>query len=227
MMFWTAFLLGLAGSLHCVGMCGPLALALPAASASGIAYILGRAAYNAGRIMTYCLLGLVFGLIGQGLLLAGLQRWLSISIGVALIAGLIVSRKARLWKPLLNCTGWVSARMAPLLRRRSVSALLVLGILNGFLPCGLVYVAAAGAAATGDLFSGAAYMALFGLGTTPMMLALALSGKLAPAWLRLGLRKVLPATVVLLAALLILRGLSLGIPYLSPDLAGGGCCSHK
>src|ERR1035441_277600 len=84
---WTAFLLGLVGSLHCAGMCGPLALALPAAGNTTAGYLLGRVAYNTGRIITYCLLGIVFGLAGWTFLLAGLQRWTSIALGAAALLG--------------------------------------------------------------------------------------------------------------------------------------------
>ena len=120
----------------------------------------------------------------------------------------------------------LKARMATLLHRRSLTALAVLGLLNGLLPCGLVYVAGAGATATGGVLSGMLYMAAFGAGTVPMMLVIGLSGKLVPVSLRLKLARAIPVSVFLLAALLILRGLSLGIPYLSPDLSATNSCCH-
>jgi uncharacterized protein len=225
---WTAFLLGLVGSLHCAGMCGPLALALPATGDTTPGYVLGRVAYNAGRIVTYCLLGIVFGLAGWTFLLAGLQRWVSIALGVALLLGLFASRKLALWRPITSLVNQLRSRMSVLLHRRSFAALVVLGLLNGLLPCGLVYVACAGAAATGGILAGASYMGAFGVGTVPMMLAISLSGKLVPSSLRLKLVKTIPVCVFLLATLLILRGMSLGIPYLSPDLsASGASCCHK
>jgi uncharacterized protein len=224
---WTALVLGLVGSLHCAGMCGPLALALPLAGSSRAGFLAGRAAYNLGRILTYCLLGVVFGLVGQTLLLAGVQRWVSIALGVALLAGLITSRRVALWHPVTALVNWLKSRMSVLLRQRSLVSLLLLGLLNGLLPCGLVYVACAGATATGNLLSGAQYMAVFGTGTVPMMLAISLSGRLVPMSLRLQLRKAIPVSVFLLATLLILRGMALGIPYLSPDLASGASCCHK
>ena len=225
---WTAFLLGLIGSLHCAGMCGPLALALPPAGATAPAYVLGRVAYNAGRIITYCLLGLVVGLAGRTLLLAGLQRWTSIALGVALLLGLFASRKLALSRPVTAAVNQLKSRMSGLLRRRSLAGLAVLGLLNGLLPCGLVYVACAGAAAPGGILAGAGYMTAFGVGTVPMMLAISLSGKLVPTSLRLKLVKTIPVCVFLLATLLILRGLSLGIPYISPDLSstGASCCHN-
>ena len=114
------------------------------------------------------------------------------------------------------------------LRHRSLTALAVLRLLNGLLPCGLVYVDCAGAAAIGGIFASAQYLAAFGAGTLPMMLGISLSGKLGPTSLRLKLVKAIPVCVFLLGTLLILRGMSLGIPYLSPDLSGSGApCCHK
>jgi sulfite exporter TauE/SafE len=226
MELWTAFMLGMVGSLHCAGMCGPLALALPPAGNTTASYFFGRVAYNLGRILTYCALGLVVGLIGKSLLLAGLQRWVSIALGVLLIAGLLGSRRLALWKPVTLLVDRLKAAMGSLLRQRSFLALTVLGLLNGLLPCGLVYVAAAGATVAGGVLESAQYMAAFGVGTVPMMLGISLSGNLVPISLRLKLRKAIPVAVFLLAALLILRGMSLGIPYISPNLSAGGACCH-
>jgi len=226
MELWTAFTLGLVGSLHCAGMCGPLALALPPAGNSNLSYLGGRVAYNLGRIITYCAMGLVVGFIGKSLLLAGLQRWVSIALGVLLIVGLLASRKLALWKPVNLFVDQLKTSMGCLLRQRSFVALLLLGLLNGLLPCGLVYVAAAAATVAGGVSEGAQYMAVFGVGTVPMMMAISLSGKLVPVPLRLKLRRAIPVSVLLLGALLILRGLSLGIPYISPDLSVGGAGCH-
>lgn len=222
--YWTAFILGLVGSLHCAGMCGPLALALPGAAASPARFAFGRMAYNAGRIVTYCGLGLLFGLFGKTLLLAGVQRWVSIFLGVVLIVGLFASRRLALWKPATLLVNQLKSRMSRLLRQRSLVSVGALGLLNGMLPCGLVYVAAAGAAATGRILNGAVYMAAFGAGTLPMMLAIGLGGRLVPLSFRLKLRAAIPVSVFLLGTLLILRGMSLGIPYVSPNLAAGSCC---
>lgn len=230
MELWTAFILGLAGSLHCAGMCGPLALALPAPNRRLPAYLGGRLAYNTGRVLTYSVLGLAFGLVGQVFAVAGLQQSLSIALGVALLLGLILSPKLVRWSPVTRLVNVLKVRMSGLLRQRSLTALGVLGLLNGLLPCGLVYVACAGAAATGNLLKGAEYMALFGVGTIPMMLAISLSGSLVPIGVRLRLMKAVPVAVGLLAALLILRGMSLGIPYVSPNLSGGpsgAACCHE
>ncbi len=228
MIAWTALMLGLVGSLHCAGMCGPLALALPHPAAGQMGFLAGRAAYNLGRIVTYCLLGLVFGAVGKALWLAGIQRWLSIVLGIFLLAGLLASRKLVLWPPVTALVSRLKTSMLAVLGKRSLAALGLFGLLNGLLPCGLVYVACAGATATGGVLAGTQYMAAFGLGTVPMMLGIGLSRRLIPAQVRLKLLRVIPASVFLLALLLILRGMSLNIPYLSPDLtAGSNSCCHR
>jgi len=96
-------------------------------------------------------------------------------------------------------------------------------VLSGFLPCGLVYVACAAATTTAGVTQAATYMAVFGLGTVPILFVMSTSGRLFPAGLRLKMRKAVPVAVVLLASLLILRGMALGIPYLSPDLSAAAC----
>jgi sulfite exporter TauE/SafE len=227
-MIWAAFILGLFGSLHCAGMCGPLALALPQTGSNGARFILGRMAYNLGRLVTYCLLGFLSGIAGRVLLLAGVQRWMSIGLGVVLLAGLLSSRRLAVVGPVVTVLNVVKSRMSCLLRRRSLLALGILGLLNGLLPCGLVYVGCANAAVAGTALGGMASMAVFGLGTIPMMLSISLSGRLVPTSLRLRLAKAVPLAVFGLATLLILRGMSLGIPYLSPELSAvGASCCHR
>lgn len=226
MNLWTGFLLGLLGGLHCAGMCGPLLLAVPRTGTSSAGFAFGRLVYQGGRILTYGALGVVCGLLGRTLLLAGIQRWLSILLGAALLAGLFVSPNFLALPWIAGRVGRLKATMATFLRARSLPALGLLGVLNGLLPCGLVYAGCAGAAATGDGISGAAFMLVFGLGTLPVTLGIALSGQMLPAAVRLRLRHALPIGIAFMGCLLILRGLSLGIPYLSPDLSSGGavCC---
>lgn len=231
MQLWTALLIGFAGSLHCAGMCGPLVLAMPVAPGKFAAQLTGKLAYNAGRITTYALLGLLFGTFGQMLGLAGFQRWVSIAAGAAILLSLLAL-------PLRNATfriarpvNWLKSALGRLLKVRSLPAQFSFGALNGLLPCGLVYVACAAAAATGDALVGVQYMALFGLGTLPMMLGLGLAGRLLHRQFQFRLQKLVPVSLAVMASLLILRGLSLGIPYLSPQLdstkpAESSCC-HK
>lgn len=224
MIFLTAIVLGLVGSLHCAGMCGPLALALPTTGNSRAGFVAGRVAYNLGRILTYCALGAAFGLVGQTLAFAGFQRWVSLAAGTAILLGLVLSTKFATSVPVARGVAWIKSGLGAMLRQRSFSATFALGTLNGLLPCGLVYAACAGAVATGDLLSGVEYMAAFGFGTVPMMLGIGLVGQKLQFTLRFKLQKLIPACLMLVAAMLILRGLSLGIPYLSPDLDAGGAC---
>ena len=226
--YGIAIALGLVGSLHCAAMCGPLLFALPVPGGGAGRFIAGRIFYQAGRVITYCLLGVVAGFVGRSIFLAGFQRWLSIALGVAVVAGFFLSKKMAVSAPVVRLVAGLKTAMSAQLQRRNFSSLALLGMLNGLLPCGLVYVALAGAAAGRSIGQGVGYMALFGLGTVPAMLAIGLSGRMLPLSLRQRLRGAIPVGVGLLAALLILRGLSLGIPYISPDLDSGtaSCCAH-
>jgi sulfite exporter TauE/SafE len=226
--FSLAFILGLLGSLHCAAMCGPLMLALPVPPGGPARFAAGRCVYQFGRIATYCLLGVMAGLIGKSIFHAGFQRWLSITLGLTILAGFLISKKIALSAPVIHLVTKLKNAMFAQLQRRSFRSLALLGMLNGLLPCGLVYVAAAGAVSRGTLSDAIFYMAVFGLGTLPMMLAVSLSRKLFPPTLRLKLNRAIPLGICLLAFLLILRGMALGIPYVSPDLSfdAPNCCGH-
>ena len=225
--YGIALALGLLGSLHCAAMCGPLMLALPVLPGSPARFIAGRITYQAGRVATYCCLGVAAGIIGKSIFFAGLQNGLSIALGVVILTGLLISKKIAVAAPIVRVVAKLKTAMSAQLRQRSFCSLALLGLLNGLLPCGLVYVAMAGAVSRGTIASGIFYMAFFGLGTLPTMLGISLSGKLFPMALRLKLRRTIPFGVCLLALLLILRGLALGIPYVSPELSAGtpGCCA--
>ena len=227
--FTVAFILGLLGSLHCAAMCGPLQLALPMPPGGPGRLVAGRIIYQLGRIATYCLMGVLAGFVGRSFFLAGFQRWLSITLGVAILVGWLVSKKISVSAPVTRLVLRLKAAMSAQLQRRSFRALALLGLLNGLLPCGLVYVALAGAVAQETILHGVGYMAAFGLGTSPMLLAISLSGKMFPVSVRTQFRRAIPVGVCLLAGLLILRGMSLGIPYVSPDLTPGAaaaCCAR-
>ena len=229
MEFEVAFALGLVGSLHCAAMCGPLLLALPVPPGGASRFVAGRLVYQLGRMTTYCLLGAGAGLLGRTILIAGFQRWLSIALGLAILVGWLFSKRAALSAPVVRLVGWLKSAMSAQLRQRGFRSLALLGMLNGLLPCGLVYVALAGALARGGLLASVVGMALFGLGTVPMMLGIGLSGRMFSLAFRLKLRRAIPVGVCLVAGLLILRGLALGIPYVSPALVAGApanCCAH-
>ena len=226
----SALALGLAGSLHCLGMCGPLALALPAAPDASVGRrALGRLMYNLGRAVTYAFMGIFAGVLGHALRLAGVQQIVSIVLGVLLLATLFLTTKHMPAWVLNTFYRPVQQGLQRILRRGSLLGLFQTGLLNGLLPCGLVYAALAAASLQAGAIQGATYMFLFGLGTTPLMFALSFGGlglrtpKLQPIFNRL-----IPAVTFTVAVLLILRGLSLGIPYISPILeaTGGSCCAH-
>lgn len=225
-MLWAGFLFGLLGSFHCVGMCGAIALALPGRPGASLlhsgSYVAGRLLYNLGRTTTYAALGALAGLAGYSLRLAGLQQSLSITSGCLILLLVAVPERytARLadWLGLGRPLHRVKSTLAGLFQHTSGRALYGAGVLNGLLPCGLVYLALAGALSAPGVLGAAAYMACFGLGTLPLMLGLSLTGQLVPLRWRTRLRRTVPYAASGLAVLFIVRGLGLGIPYLSPHL---------
>lgn len=225
-MFYTAFLIGLFGSFHCVGMCGPIAMALPVRQGNIYSLLINRMLYNLGRAITYSLIGIVFGLIGEGFSLAGSQRFVSIGAGVLILLMVLlpprITQKFYLLKPAYDFTNFLKKKFGPLFRSKSQFATFFIGILNGFLPCGLVYIALAGAVASGSAINGMLYMFMFGLGTIPMLFAISVAGNFISINLRRKVnRVVIPVFMVVLGTLFILRGMNLGIPYISPHLQGG------
>ena len=211
--------IGLAGSLHCVGMCGPLAMALPMGQGRD-QQILNILLYNSGRAITYGLLGLLFGWLGNNFFISGYQQVLSISVGIGiLLLYFINSSKTNLFPFINRFTNAIKNALVTQMKSKSLfkSSLLV-GILNGLLPCGMVYLAIGSAMATGSIQNGTLLMFSFGLGTIPLMTLLMIFGKSIKFSWRLQLKKALPIMVVCMSVLLILRGLNLGIPYVSPHL---------
>lgn len=216
----TAFTIGLIGSLHCLGMCGPIAIGLPLSEKSWLIKVSGGLLYNSGRIITYGMLGALFGFLGKGIEMAGLQQWASIIIGVVMIVSVlfpfIFREKIQIDKLFSGYASRLINTFRKLFTRSSLSSLLFIGLLNGLLPCGLVYMALGGAINTNDVLYGIAFMMAFGLGTTPAMLLLSLAGYIITSGFRKKVRHIIPVFVVVLGLLFILRGMSLGIPYISP-----------
>lgn len=230
-MIWSGFLLGFLGSFHCVGMCGPLAMALPDPSSSNAKFIFGRILYNFGRAITYAMMGAVFGLIGYGFYFSGIQRAVSITIGILIIFSALpmLGRLKNKWQ--FNFSGRLKKMLAPLFQKTAASNLFIIGLLNGLLPCGFVYMGIAGAVLTGTVIDGTLFMLLFGLGTFPMMMMLSVSRRFVTPKFRLQINRLMPYIAIMVGTLLILRGLNLGIPYLSPDLSANAhhaaSCCHK
>ena len=226
----SALALGLAGSLHCLGMCGPLALALPANPEASLARrAVGRLVYNLGRAVTYAWMGLFAGFLGHAIRMAGVQQMVSIGLGVFLLGTVFLSTK--------HLPAWVvntfyrpvQRGLQRILKRGSLPGLFQTGLLNGLLPCGLVYAALAAASLQQGAVQGGLYMFLFGIGTISLMFIPSLGGLgIRHSNFQPVLNRVIPAVTCAVAVLLILRGLSLSIPYISPILeaGGGGCCPH-
>lgn len=235
-MLYSAFIMGLLGSLHCLGMCGPLVLALPQHGPNRLQALSGRLVYNGGRIFTYSLAGVAAGTFGQSLTWFTSQQQLSVAIGIVILLFILlpqVTRKINFAQPVAKFTAGIKKQFSHQFKQRTYKAFFLSGMLNGLLPCGLVYIALAGAIATGKGYSGAAYMALFGAGTLPIMLAVSLAGHYITAQWRSKLTRLVPGFTICLACLFILRGLNLGIPVVSPSVAKTingtqiNCCHKK
>lgn len=214
----TAFLLGLMGSLHCVGMCGPIALSLPLRGETIVQKIWGSTLWSTGRIVTYSLMGALFGLIGEGFKLLGYQQIISITMGILMILSVLLPAlfKKFTFGYLISVFDPIRRGMQRLFQEKNNKALFLIGLFNGLLPCGLVYLAIAGAIGSADLLTAIGYMVLFGLGTLPLLLVISLLGNIVSQAIRKQINRVIPLVVLLIGILFILRGLSLGIPYLSP-----------
>lgn len=222
-LLWAAISLGLLGSLHCVGMCGPIALSLPVHGRSQSSRFIAILVYNAGRIMTYSALGALFGLLGQGFAIFGLQQILSIVLGVIILLSVLlpgdIFAQFSFTSKLHQLFTRLKSSLGNLFQNRSTKALFYIGLLNGLLPCGLIYMAITGALASGSVIQGALFMALFGLGTVPAMFSVAWFSNLISVKFRASITKAMPYVVSVMAVLLILRGMNLGIPYISPKMA--------
>jgi sulfite exporter TauE/SafE len=217
----SAFIMGLAGSLHCIGMCGPLALSLPVSHKNDLSRISGGLIYNSGRILSYVSLGLIFGSIGNLIIAAKWQSYLSIALGVIILLYLLFPKKyfhfssaTTLGKPFML----LRQQLGKLFQSKKLSSLLFIGVLNGFLPCGLVYLALTSSIISATPVNGGLFMLFFGLGTFPMMFATILMGNYLNQSLRQRIHKAVPASLFFMAVLLILRGMNLGIPFISPEL---------
>jgi len=219
-MFLTAVIFGLLGSFHCLGMCGPIAFVLPLDRTHKWVSFTQASLYHLGRLLSYATIGLVFGLLGKGLYLAGFQQYLSIFMGLLMILLTIlpvtIFHQFKITKPFYLLISKVKVGMGLYLKKSSYKAFLSMGLLNGFLPCGLVYMALLGAISMGSSLNGALYMFLFGLGTVPMMTGALIFGNFIKLSIRNKIQKAIPIFVIIIGLLFILRGLGLGIPYLSP-----------
>lgn len=233
-MLLTALFLGAASSLHCAGMCGAIALALPRSMNGMVLFVTGRLLYNAGRIMTYSMLGFAVGLVGKMFNIHAYQEVLSMTIGVILLAAVLApSRIVTRFTTILGFerviqrgVSRLKASLGAMFGSHRLESLFAIGLLNGLLPCGLVYMALAGALSMPTPLEGAGFMLLFGAGTLPAMLVLSFTSTVIPASARVRLGRLVPVAVGIMGVLFVVRGLGLGIPFspqLIPETVGAWC----
>lgn len=217
-----AIIFGFVGSFHCIGMCGPIALSLPVRKDTLTSRVVSILIYNLGRVITYAVIGLLFGLLGFGFKIAGFQQSLSIGLGLLILLMTILPYFSKkqfhnnnyLLKPL----SFIKSSIAKLFGTSSLASLFSIGLLNGLLPCGFVYLGVIWTASLGSAIDGMIFMAFFGLGTIPAMLGIGILSNFIDFKLRNRIKKAIPVFMLLIGCLLIIRGLNLGIPYLSPHL---------
>ena len=219
-MFVSAIILGFLGSLHCLGMCGPIAFMLPIDRQNHLKGGTQLLIYHSARLLAYGTIGLLFGLLGRGLYLFGMQQALSIFAGVLMILIVLVPalqlKNKKILQPFHRLVFKLNNSLGSSLKKKGPDAFATIGFLNGFLPCGLVYMAVLGAVAMATPWSGFGYMVLFGLGTVPLMTGAVYFSRLVKGPLRRKFSKAIPVFVVAIGILFILRGMGLGIPYISP-----------
>ncbi len=225
----TALSLGFLSSLHCVGMCGPIVMALPLNRSSIWTMLGGLLLNNISRSFGYALMGMLAGIFGKGLAIAGLQNKLSILAGVLMLLLLFFSSKLVTSKFMHGINSKWKMFAIKIFGISSPYTLSLIGFLNAFLPCGFVYMALAGALSTGNILSGSIFMMLFGAGTFPALIMVAFAGQFLKPRVRSWARSLTPVFVSLLACILILRGMNLDIPYLSPASSQETIqtCCHK
>lgn len=218
-MLISALIFGLLGSFHCIGMCGPIAFMLPIDRQHKTKGFLQVMIYHLGRLLTYAFIGLLFGLLGKGFYFFGFQQQISIIVGVLMILFILFPRifhKINFSNKVNGILFKLKNTLGKELKKKRNDTFFTIGFLNGFLPCGLVYMALFGALATRNALEGSLYMFLFGLGTIPLMTSVVFLGNFAKGGLKKSIQKAIPYVVVFIGLLFIVRGLGLGIPYVSP-----------
>jgi uncharacterized protein len=220
-MVYTALLFGLISSFHCIGMCGPIAMMLPIDHKNPTKKAAQILTYHLGRLTAYGTLGLLFGLLGRGLYLAGMQQKISIIVGVLMILIVVIPEKVfakyNFSRPIYKVISKVKSSLGNQFKKKSPDAIFTIGLLNGFLPCGLVYAALFGALAMQNVGSGVSYMLLYGLGTIPLMSAVVYVANFLTIPFRNKIQKMIPIVTLLIGTLFVLRGMGLDIAYISPS----------
>lgn len=220
-MLYSAFIFGLISSFHCVGMCGPIAMMLPVDRTNEAKKVTQIITYHLGKLTSYGLIGLIFGLLGKSFYLAGLQQQLSIILGILMIVVAVVPEKVfakyNFSKPVYRIITKIKSSLGQHFKNKSYGSLFIIGLLNGFLPCGMVYVAIFGAIAMQSVSLGILYMILFGIGTIPLLTAVVYLSNILSLSFRQTIQNMIPLVAIIIGMLFIIRGLGLNIPYLSPS----------
>ncbi len=229
--YFTAILLGLVSSLHCVGMCGPIIMNVPFLHFERSKYW-AMATYHFSRILIYFLLGIFSGSIGAAISIAGFQQWLSIIAGAFLLLLFLIPKiKNILEKKLNSPVNKIYSSVGEYLFKPTFSSVALMGLVNGILPCGMVYAALIASTAAGSVGGSMLYMVFFGLGTLPLLLSCSVGISFLGNSFRNRFRKIAPYGTLIIGILFVLRGLNLGIPYVSPHFEEKTkrmeCCHKK
>ncbi|MCA5006176.1 sulfite exporter TauE/SafE family protein [Sphingobacterium bovistauri] len=222
-----AFFMGLFGSVHCTLMCGPLLFALQQNQQLSFKIAINKILYQFGRILTYGLIGLIFGLLGSSFAMKGWQQGFSIFTGVLLIliglSYLFVNKYPKIVVFQTKAMQPFAKEMGKWLYKPNGS--FIAGMLNGFLPCGMVYMAVASAMNAESSFLSFQFMVYFGLGTLPLMFLFSLLTSIPKKIFKFKFSSLLPFLYLIMGVWFMLRGLNLDIPYLSPLLQIDGAIS--
>ena len=227
-----AFLMGVTGSLHCAGMCGAIMWAMPFYAFKGARKLVAFGMYHFMRISAYAGMGLILYSFRE-LFHPGIQQAVSVILGIILLlAGILSFLPGRFTSGVsLPWSGFVQKQLALFVGNPNLGKIAISGFLNGMLPCGLVYMALTGSLSSGSPAQVVAFIFAFGAGTLPMLASIVfLRSRLS---LRSAtVRKLVPVTIFCFGLLFVIRGLNLGIPYLSPSVeASNGkivhSCCHK
>jgi uncharacterized protein len=213
------FIIGISSAFHCLGMCGPIAMAIPVNRKSTLTALFDTLQYNLGRISSYSLLGLLIGFIGLTVQSIQWMQWLSIAAGIVIIL-IAWHQFFRIGesKYIARLSVLISRGIGKVIRSTNPLKLIGLGALNGLLPCGMVFIALTNALVQPSIVESVLAMFFFGLGTLPMMVSITFfASRLSGAW-RQKVSKFIPYLMTIVGLLVVLRGLNLGIPYISPKI---------
>ncbi|MFZ1530016.1 MAG: sulfite exporter TauE/SafE family protein [Ferruginibacter sp.] len=229
-LYLSALLLGLGGSLHCLGMCGPLVMGMPFQQLAPHNKPGALLTYSVSKALAYGGMGVLMGLLGKGFELMNWQQVLSVIAGAIIILIALMPQILKRVHTNFFFQKQFAAVYASIQQNPSLKHFGILGFLNGLLPCGLVYTALAGSAVAASAGGGFLFMFLFGIGTAPALVALVLLKNKLSLNFRRNFARLSLVFSLLIGGLLIARGMNLGIPGVSPEFTKGkvhNCCSKK